>query len=371
MRMSWRTLIPVLGLAVAAGAADARGLRTSAGPVEVATVAAGLRQPWAMEFLPDGRMLVTERPGNLRLVSRDGTVSRPLAGVPPVRASGQGGLLDVALAGDFADSGVIFLAYAEAGDGGAGTTVARARLAGVSLEDVTVIFRQEPKVSGGNHFGSRIVPMPDGTLFVTTGDRFKFDPAQDLAGHIGKLIRIGADGSVPADNPFVGRGGARPEIWSYGHRNMQGAAVNPATGSLWIHEHGPRGGDEVNVPAAGQNYGWPLVSFGDHYSGQDIASPMTRPDLAASIHQWTPSIAPSGLDFYRGDLFPAWRGDALVGALRGQLLVRLDVDGDRVTGEERIDVGERIRDVKVGPDGAIYLVTDGGDASILRLAPAP
>jgi glucose/arabinose dehydrogenase len=317
-------------------------------------------------------MLVTEKAGRLRSVSKNGELSEPISGVPEVVAEGQGGLLDVALDPDFASNRLVYLSYSEAGEGGASTAVARGRLndATTALDDVQVIFRQQPKVSGNNHFGSRLVFSRDGMLFVTLGERFKFDPAQDLSDHLGTIVRIHPDGSVPADNPFVDRGDAKPEIWSYGHRNVQGAALHPETGVLWIHEFGPRGGDELNISEAGRNYGWPLVSWGRHYTGQDIPDPPTRPDLAPSIYQWTPVISPSGMTFYTGEMFPEWRGNILIGGLSSEALVRLTLDGERITGEERIDMGERIRDVHQGNDGAVYLVTDTPKGEILRLTPA-
>lgn len=363
-------LVPAALLAVPASCgAQSRVIDTEAGGIRVETVASGLARPWAMAFLPDGRMLVTERPGNLRILAADNRLSEPLAGVPEMAAGGQGGLLDVAIDPDFRSNRRVYLSFAEPGDGGASTAVARGVLAEDGLEDLEVIFRQEPKVGGGNHFGSRLVFRGDGTLFVTMGDRFKFDPAQDPSNHIGAIARINPDGSVPDDNPLVGDATARPEIWSYGHRNVQGAALNPETGELWTHEHGPRGGDEVNVARAGENYGWPLVSMGEHYDGRPIARPETRPQFAEAIHYWVPSIAPSGMAFYTGELFPAWRGDVLVGALVAQSLVRLSLDGETVTNEERIDLGARIRDVDQGPDGAVYVVTDASDGRILRLTP--
>lgn len=356
-------VVAVLLMATAAATAQER--------VTVTTVARGLGHPWGLAFLPDGRMLVTERPGRLRLVARDGTLSEPVAGVPEVFATGQGGLLDVALDPEFAANRRVYLSYAEPGPGGASTAVARGVLDGTRLRGVEVIFRQQPKVSGPNHFGSRLAFAPDGTLFVTMGERFKFEPAQDLTNHLGTVVRINPDGSVPADNPFVGRADARPEIWSYGHRNSQGAAIHPRTGKLWMHEHGPRGGDEINIPGPGGNHGWPLVSWGRHYSGEDIPDPPTRPGLARSIYQWTPVIAPSGMAFYTGDLFPGWRGNLLVGGLVARGVVRLSLDGERVTGEERIDLGARVRDVRQGPDGAVYVLTDQDDGAILRLTPPP
>ncbi len=364
--------LPVaVGLVLAASVACARDVvETEAGPVAVQTVAAGLEHPWGLAFLPDGRMLVTERPGRLRVIAGDGTVSDPLAGVPEVFARGQGGLLDVAVDPAFESNRRVYLSYAEPGGGGASTAVARGRLGDGALEDVAVIFRQQPKMGGGSHFGSRLAFAPDGTLYVTTGERNRLEPAQDLSNHLGKVVRINPDGSVPADNPFVDTPQAQPEIWSYGHRNIQGAAIHPETGALWINEHGPRGGDEVNIPEAGRNYGWPLVSWGSHYSGEPIPDPPTRPDLALALHQWTPVIAASGMAFYDGDLFPAWRGDVLNGGLVAQAIVRLKLDGARVVGEERIPLGARVRDVAQGPDGAVYALTDEGDGAVLRLVPA-
>ena len=306
----------------------------------------------------------------MRLIGTDGKVSDPIAGVPEVYASGQGGLLDVTLAPDFAQSGLVFFSYAEEGQGGAGTAVARGRLDGNALREVQVVFRQEPKVSGGNHFGSRVVFAPDGTLFITTGERFKFDPAQDLNSHLGKVIRLNPDGSLPRDNPFVGRADAKPEIWSYGHRNIQGAAINPRSGRLWINEHGPRGGDEVNIPEPGKNYGWPLVSWGRHYSGAPIPDPPTRPELVDAVYQWTPVIAVSGMTFYDSDAMPQWRGNAFVGGLVYEGIVRLMIDGDRVTGEERIGLGARVRAVKAAADGSLLVLTDSSAGSVLRLVPA-
>ena len=349
-----------------------RVVSTQTGPVRIETVASGLSHPWAVAFLPEGGMLVTERAGRLRAVARDGQVSAALTGVPAVFAQGQGGLLDVALEPEFADSRMVYLSYAEPGEGGAGTAVARGRLnaARTALEDVQVIFRQQPKVSGSAHFGSRLVFARDGTLFVTMGERFKFEPAQDLSSHLGKIVRINRDGSVPRDNPFVGRSDARPEIWSYGHRNSQGAALNPRTGVLWEIEHGPRGGDELNIPEGGRNYGWPLVSWGVHYNGQEIPKPPTRPDLAQPIYYWNPVISPSGMAFYTANTFPAWHGNLLLGGLSSQAVTRLTLEGDRVTAEERIPIGARVRDVRQGPDGAVYVLTDESDGTLLRLTPA-
>jgi glucose/arabinose dehydrogenase len=279
------------------------------GGVTAEPVATGLDHPWALAFLPDGHLLVTERPGRLRIVDQDGRVSEPLDGVPKVLARGQGGLLDVTLDPRFADTRLVYLAYAEPGEGGtAGTAVARGRLGDGRLEDVRVIYRQQPKVEGANHFGSRLVFARDGTLFVTQGDRFNYrDQAQDLASGLGKLVRINPDGSVPRDNPFVGRAGARPEIWSYGHRNIQSAALHPQTGQLWTVEHGARGGDELNRPEAGKNYGWPVITYGVDYSGAKIGQGTSKPGMEQPLYYWDPVIAPSGMVFYTGEAFPDWQ----------------------------------------------------------------
>ena len=332
-----------------------------------------LEHPWGLAFLPDGRMLVTERAGRLRIASQDGTLSAPLDGVPEVYAEGQGGLLDVALAPDFAQSRMIYLSYAEPGERrGAGTTVARARRGADRLEDVQVVFRQEPKVSGGAHFGSRLVFDRDGRhLFITTGDRQNRPLVQDLSKLQGKVVRVRLDGTIPPDNPFVNRAGARPEIWSYGHRNIQGAARHPETGQLWTVEHGARGGDELNAPKAGRNYGWPVITYGIDYSGARIGEGQRKEGMEQPVHYWDPSIAPSGLMFYTGDKFPKWKGNAFVGALGFQLVARLDLDGERVRQEERLleGYGQRIRAVVQGPDGYIYLLTDDSDGRIVRLEP--
>jgi glucose/arabinose dehydrogenase len=338
----------------------------------VTDVARGLEHPWGLAFLPDGRMLVTERPGRLRVVARGGQVSEPLAGVPEVFARGQGGLLDVALSPSFARDRLVYLSFSERGEGGAGTAVARGRLGERGLEGTQVIWRQQPKVSGANHWGSRLVFRPDGTLFVTLGDRYAYrDRAQDLSVTLGKIVRINADGSIPRDNPFVGRDGARPEIWSYGHRNVQSAALD-ASGRLWTVEHGARGGDELNSPQPGLNYGWPVVSYGVDYSGARIGVGTSRQGMEQPVYYWDPVIAPSGALFYTGDAFPDWRNDLLVGSLRPGCLVRLKIDNNRDVHEERYlaDLGERIRDVRQGADGLIYLLIDSPSGRILRLEPA-
>jgi glucose/arabinose dehydrogenase len=349
--------------------------QTTKGGVNVETFAKGLVHPWALAFLPDGRLLVTERPGRMRLIGKDGKLSPALKGVPQVLGSGQGGLLDVALSPNFASSNLIFFSFSEPRDGGRnGTSVARAKLAGneegARLEDVKVIFRQEPSSTGAMHFGSRLVFARDGNLFVTLGERFHSrDKAQDLMTDFGKVVRIGPDGSIPPDNPFVNKKDARPEIWSYGHRNPQAAALNPASGKLWIIDHGARGGDEVNIPEAGKNYGWPVITYGRDYSGAKIGVGTQKAGMEQPIYYWDPSIAPSGAAFYTGDFGP-WKGNLFVGALAGQALHRLVLNSDRVTGEEVFkDVNARIRDVRMGPDGALWLLTDSSDGRVLRVVP--
>jgi aldose sugar dehydrogenase len=341
---------------------------TKQGSIKVQTFANGLEQPWGLAFLPDGRMLVTEKVGRLRIVDKDGKLSEPLKGVPKVFAEGQGGLLDVALDPKFGENSLVYLSYAEPGDNGkAGTAVARGKLGIDRLDNVQVIFRQYPKVVGGNHFGSRLVFSPDGKLFVTLGERFTFGPAQDLSTHLGKIVRINPDGSVPPDNPFVAQEGALPEIWSYGHRNAQGAAIHPKTGKLWETEFGPLGGDELNIPQPGRNYGWPVVSWGKNYDGTHIPDPSTHPEFADAIAHWTPVISPSGITFYTGDAIPGWKGNLLIAGLSSQAIVRLTLDGETVVNEERIPMGTRIRDVVQGPDGAVYALTDETEGKILRL----
>ncbi len=344
------------------------------GAVRAETVAQGLEHPWALAFLPDGRLLVTERPGRLRVVTPEGQVSAPVAGVPQVFARGQGGLLDVALDPKFAGNRLVYLSYAEPGERGtAGTAVARGRLVENRLEGVQVIYRQQPKVSSSAHFGSRLVFGRDGTLFVTQGDRFNYsDEAQDLSNHIGKIVRINPDGSIPRDNPFVNRLNARPEIWSYGHRNVQAAALDPQTGQLWTVEHGARGGDELNRPEAGKNYGWPVISYGTHYSGFKIGEGTAKPGMEQPVYYWDPVIAPSGMAFYTGDTLADWQGSILIGSLTPGALVRLVMQDGKVAREERYlaELGERIRDIQQGPDGLIYLVTDARNGRVLRVRPA-
>ncbi len=334
----------------------------------------GLNHPWSLAFLPDGRMLVTERGGSLRMIDADGRLDPlPIDGLPLIHQHGQGGLLDVALHPDFEHNRLIYFSYAEPGEMGYGTAVARGRLEDHRLTHVEVIYRMARKSGARQHFGSRLVFDREGHLFITQGDRGNRPRAQDLKDHAGSLIRINDDGSIPKDNPFVGRKDAKPEIYSYGHRNMQGAALDPRDGRLWIHEHGPQGGDEINIPAAGKNYGWPVITYGENYGGGPIGAGITKQaGMEQPVHYWVPSIAPSGMAFYSGDRFKNWNGDLFVGSLKFQLLVRLELEGDKIVHEERLLQGSmgRIRDVRQGPDGLLYLLTDEDNGKLIRLVPA-
>lgn len=369
------TTAPLVLAGLLALAAAPSGAQSQPSP-KAQTVASGLQNPWAVAFLPDGRFLVTERPGRLRVVNADGQVQPAVQGLPEVAAGGQGGLLDVITDSAFASNRTIYFCFSEPGKGTTNSTaLARARLSqdAKRLEDVKVIFSQQPKFSSTAHFGCRIVERPDGTLFLTLGDRFsRRDDAQTLDNHHGKVVRVGKDGAIPKDNPFVGKAGALPEIWSYGHRNSQGATLAP-DGSLWTHEHGARGGDEINRPQPGKNYGWPQVSFGVNYDGSKIGSgDSAAPGLEPPLHHWTPSIAPSGMAFLTSDRYGAgWKGNLFVGSLKFEYLDRIELKDGKVVAEHKLleDVGQRIRDVRQGPDGLLYVVTDSPSGRLIRLLP--
>jgi len=372
--------LAVIALAWSAVAGPAQAAQTGAPvaektSVKVETVAKGLENPWGLQFLPDGRMIVTERPGRVRIVGKDGKLSPPVSGVPKVHARGQGGLLDIRLAPDFSSSGTVFFSYAEPnGDGSSQTAVARAKLMldgdkGGSLSDLKVIFRQKPAQTTSHHYGSRIVPAPDGTLFITTGDRGTGDLAQQADTTVGKVIRINTDGSPAAANPK--KQGWAPEVWSIGHRSVQGAALD-ASGQLWTVEHGARGGDELNRPEAGRNYGWPVITYGRNYNFMKIGEGTAKAGLEQPVYYWDPSIATSGLAIVAGDMFSAWKGNFLVGGLSGARIARLVLKDGAVVAEEVLlgDEGKRIRDIREGPDGAIYALVDEDKGEILRLTPA-
>jgi len=365
-------------------------VQTQSGPVKVERLAS-LGEPWGMAWLPDGRLLITEKPGYLRIYSQ-GKLSDPIRGLPKIEYHGQGGLLDVEIDPNFPQNNLIYISYSEASltqpnvtrDEGdprlgkfndhtdailKGTAVARGKLINNELKDLEVIWRQFPKTIGRGHFGGRLVFAPDGKLFITSSDRQRSEPAQDLNGNLGKIIRINSDGSIPKDNPFISREGVRPEIWSYGHRNPIGAALNPKSKELWIHEMGALHGDELNIPVAGKNYGWPIVSNGDHYNGSRIPDHETMPKMAGPIYYWHPAISPSGFAFYTGTLFKGWLNNALIGSFNSEALVRLSIDGNNVSSEERIWLHRRIRDVIQAPDGSIWLLTDYKEGELLRLSP--
>ena len=374
-------------LVLLAGVLAAAALPLQAAEPKVVVVAHGLVNPWGLAFLPEGRMLVTEKPGRMRIIGADGKLGPPLPGLPRVAAEGQGGLLDVVTDPRFASNRLVYWSYSESSEAPDdantnGTAVARARLDGPPgaerLADVQVIFRQLPKVASRLHFGSRLVFGNDGRLFITLGDRFsRKEDAQLLENHLGKIVRIEADGRVPADNPLVGRAGnppnARPDIWSWGHRNVQGAAIHPLTGDLWTTEHGPQGGDELNRTLPGRNHGWPVITYGRNYgTGTKIGEGVERDDMVAPLAHWVPvSIAPSGMAFLTSDRYPDWKGNLFIGALRGQALIRIELAGNAVLKQERLlqTLNERIRDVRQGPDGFLYLLTDNADGRVLRVLP--
>jgi glucose/arabinose dehydrogenase len=388
--------LPILAMSLAvsaiANSAGAQELTLPDGKVEIESLGK-FDNPWAMAYLPDGRLLITEKPGSLRIYS-DNTLSEPVAGVPKVEYHDQGGLLDVAVDPNFADNGLIYLSYTEAAAQQPtdareekdprlgvyqdlndtvlkGMAVARGRLAGNRLEDVMVIWRQEPKTVGRGHFGGRLLFAPDGKLFITSGDRQRFEPAQDMKSNLGKIVRINPDGSIPDDNPFVGQDGARADIWTLGHRNELGAAFRPGTSDLWVHEMGPKDGDELNLIVEGQNYGWPQVSEGKHYNDADIPNHSEKPELRKPDYAWVPAISPAGLIFYTGDKIKDWKGKALLGGLSSEALIVVSFDGNKVTGAETIKMGKRIREVVQAPDGAVLLLVDGeSGGDLLRLAPS-
>ena len=371
------SLLAAVAPAGSSAFAQSATFQADAVPIEAETIANGLQHPWGLDFLPDGEAIVTERPGRVRILSRDGRLSEPLDGVPKVAARGQGGLLDIVAAPDFASSNLVFFSFSEPGRGGAGTAVARAKLVrdggSARLDDVEVIFSMAKKTNVTRHFGSRLVFSPDGTLFITTGDRGVRDRAQDMQDHAGSIIRINTDGSIPNDNPSPDGAKHLPEIWSKGHRNVQGAAWDPVLGGLLTVEHGDRGGDEVNHPEAGRNYGWPVISYGVSYAGKKIGKGTEAPGYEQPLYYWDPSIAPSGLAVYRGSMFPEWNGDLIAGSLKFALVSRLDRDeSGKILDEERMFEGEfgRIRDINVAPNGSIWLLTDARDGGIIRLSRA-
>lgn len=347
-------------------------LRSSKASYSLRMLTLDLEQPWGMAFLPDGRLLITERPGRLRIFANGRLERAPVGGLPRVYARGQGGLLDVCLHPDFANNARLYLTYSGEGEGGAATVLARAEFRNNALVGVRRIFEALPRTSGGLHFGSRVVFDRAGLLYVTCGERYQMQRAQNLADLGGKVVRLRDDGSVPSDNPFIGREGARPEIFTWGHRNPQGMAMHPGTGRIWLVEHGPRGGDELNLLKAGANYGWPRATHGIDYSGSTISPNKSLPGMEDPVRAWVPSISPSGLAFYTGDRFPGWKGSVFTGALSDNALVRIELDGERYVGEERllVDLLPYIRDVRQGPDGLLYVVTHADSGGLYRLEPA-
>ena len=369
---SWQTLFsPLLlcfGLFLHMPAHAGQSLAADPGKIQLKPLVENLKEPWSMAFLPDGRLLVTGKSGKLRMVENGKLLPQAINGVPAVVDRGQGGLLDIALHPRYAENGWVYLSYSAKGEGGSGTEVMRAKLKGMQLTDSEVIFRQAPKISSNKHFGSRLVFDREGFLYITLGDRGEMERTQDLAQHIGKVIRLHDDGRVPQDNPFAAKSDALPEIYSYGHRNVQGATLNPSTGKVWTHEHGPQGGDEINIVQAGINFGWPVITYGvNYFTGTKIGEGTKKPGMAQPLYKWVPSIAPSGMAFYTGDAYPGWKNHLFVGSLKFQTLVKLTLDGDKVVKEERLfeNLG-RVRDIRQGPDGLLYLIA--GDR-LLQLQP--
>jgi len=373
MMFALSTLAAACGNGLSVEAGDRMAVRAQDGTeFEVVTVASGLQHPWGIAFLPDGDILVTERPGRLRIIRDGELLDEGVDGVPEVRARGQGGLMDVAAHPDFESNRLIYLSFSKPLEGGQTTTaVVRGRYDGTALTGVQEVLQAQAAASPGRHYGSRIVFDDQGYMYVTVGDRGERDRAQDLSDHAGTTLRLHDDGSVPVDNPFVGRADALDEIFTYGNRNAQGMAVHPVTGRIWQNEHGPRGGDELNVMGAGRNYGWPAITHGVNYSGTSITPDTARPGMEQPVVHWTPSIAVSGMDFYTGDRFPEWEGDIFVGALRQQHIRRLVMDGDEVVDQEVLlgDLGVRFREIATGPDGFLYLLTDESPGHVLRLEP--
>ncbi|MBK8188151.1 MAG: PQQ-dependent sugar dehydrogenase [Cellvibrio sp.] len=364
-----------LGLLATVCVADT-DVKTERYEITIKPVATGLQNPWGLTQLPDGNFLVTERTGTMRIVSAAGKIGEPISGLPTIEVKGQGGLLDVTLAPDFSTSQKIYFSYTEPANGGNSTAVSYGVLKNNRLENVTRVFSQQPKVDSSAHFGSRLIWRKDGTLFITLGDRYeRKDEAQTLNTHHGKVVRINADGSVPKDNPFVNTPNALPEIWSYGHRNMQGGAINPTTGELWSGEHGPQGGDEINIDRAGKNYGWPVITYGENYGGGKIGDGITsKSGMEQPLHYWVPSIATAGFIFYTGSQFPEWNNNIILGALNGKTLVRLVTDGDKIIHEERLfskELDQRIRSVAQATDGTIYFITDDPKGSLYRITRKP
>jgi len=338
----------------------------------VTTVVQGLTHPWSMAFLPDDRILITERPGHLRLIEKGRLHPQAISGLPGIAAEGQGGLLDIVLHPDYQKNGWIYFSYSAEDENGIGTEVARARLKGMKLTHLQIIFRVEEKSEGGRHFGARLVFDTKGYLYISVGERGDRPRAQDIDDHAGSIIRLHDDGRVPKDNAFVGKPDAKPEIYSYGHRNPQGMTLHPTTGEVWTHEHGPQGGDEINIIQSGKNYGWPVITYGVNYGwGTKIGEGTHKPGMEQPLYYWDPSIAPSGMSFYNGNKFPQWRGDLFVGSLKFNLLVRLKLKNNKVVKEERLLANKygRIRDVRNGPGGYLYLLTDDSNGSLLRLEP--